>query len=85
MTSTLTFERAVSGPYNLASNAVMANKVPTVIDSLIARCPPTPYATAVATAAIDVRDIKNIRLSSAIEIPMSATRLALEPKLSFSF
>ena len=42
ITSTLTLERAVSGPYNLANNAVIANKVPTVIDSLIARCPPTP-------------------------------------------
>ena len=42
ITSTRTLESAVSGPYNRASKAVMANKVPKVISLLMVRCPPTP-------------------------------------------
>ena len=85
ITSTLTLESAVNGPYNLASNAVIASKVPTVSSSLIAKCPPIPYATAVATAAIEVKAIKKIRFNIAIDIPISATRLAFKAKSSFSF
>ena len=85
MTSTLTLESAVNGPYNLASSAVIASKVPTVIPPLIAKWPPIPYATAVATAAIDVKAIKKIRFNIAIEIPISATRLAFSANSSFSF
>lgn len=79
-----TFERAVSGPYNLASNAVIASNVPTVKSPLMARCPPTPYATAVATAAIEVSAIKKIRFNMAIEIPISATLRALVENSFFS-
>ncbi|CAB4958927.1 unannotated protein [freshwater metagenome] len=44
-----------------------------------------PYATAVAIAAIDVRAIKKIRFNIAMEIPMSATFLALVANSDFSF
>ena len=84
ITSTRTFERAVSGPYNLASNAVIASNVPTVKSPLMARCPPTPYATAVATAAMEVSAIKKIRFNMAIEIPISATLRALVENSFFS-
>ena len=62
----------------------MASNEPTVMAPEIARCPPTPYAIAVAIEATERIETKKIRLSRAISIPISATRLALllKPRLS---
>ena len=66
MTSMRTLESAVSGPYRRANNAVIARRVPTVIEPSIARWPPIPYAKAVATAATLVMPTKKMRLSIAV-------------------
>ena len=84
ITSIRTFERAVNGPYKRASKAVIASNVPTVTPPLIARCPPIPYAKAVAIAATLVSAMKKRRLSIAILIPISATRRARLLKYSRS-
>ena len=73
MTSTRTVARAANGPYRRASKVVIAIKLPTVIEPLIARCPPIPYAKAVAIAATLIKAIKKNVLSMAIDIPISAT------------
>ncbi len=63
---------------------MIAIKLPTVIVPAIAKCPPTPYANAVAIDATEISAMKKKVFNIAMLMPMSATLRALLRKFRAS-
>ena len=77
ITSTLTLDSDVSGPYSCVNNAASATTVPTSSRPCTACTPPHPYTNAVASDATSISAAKNTRPYIAVRTPISRTRAAL--------
>ena len=84
ITSIRTFERPWSGPRRRTSRIARAVTVPMVRVPSMARCPPTPYTRAVASAGTVIIAATKKRWMSAIRTPRSRTTAALVANVASS-